>query len=270
MMPANKTQEITKDIVDVLLKELANRYRRIDKKGYQPVDIVIVGGGSILLNYSFRQSTVDIDAILHVSSAINDIAIDLSKEYDISPHWLNSDFMILSSYSKRLESVSQHYRSYNNGKFNIRTINAEYLIAMKMQAGRLYNNDLPDIIGILASEKQKGNNITFDKIEDALEFLYDNLTVQDVMRDKVREYCELDVDQLWEEYEKVKGQTQLVNSEIMKTDNKDKIKDKNDAKMIGSQLFNDIIKDNGTIKDPELKAILDKQNWSAPSKGKSI
>lgn len=49
MMPVNK-QEITKDMIEKLLKELANKYQKIDKTRYQSSDIVIVGGGSILLN----------------------------------------------------------------------------------------------------------------------------------------------------------------------------------------------------------------------------
>lgn len=257
MMHADKKQEITKDMVYTLLKELANRYRKVDRKGYQPADIIIVGGGSVLLNYNFRQSTVDIDAILHVSSVIKDIAISLSEEYNISSHWLNSDFTILSSYSPKLEEVSKLYRSYNGGKFIIRTVAAEYLIAMKMQAGRLYNNDLPDIIGILAAEKQNGNNITYETIKNALNYLYeDKLTVQEELCGMVKEYCNMTSKQLWVEYDIAKGLTQMVNSEIIKTENKNKITDKNDAKVVGKQIFDDILKEISTINDPELKELI--------------
>ena len=93
MMPADNINELNKDLIDTLLKEMANKYRKIDKKGYQPVDIIIVGGGSVVLNYGFRTSTIDVDAIINASNSIKDIALDLSYKYKISSHWFNSDFI---------------------------------------------------------------------------------------------------------------------------------------------------------------------------------
>ena len=43
---------------------------------------------------------------------------------------------------------STYYKTFSN-ILTIRTITAEYMIAMKLMAGRKYKNDLSDIIGVL-------------------------------------------------------------------------------------------------------------------------
>ena len=246
MMPADNINELNKDLIDTLLKEMANKYRKIDKKGYQPVDIIIVGGGSVVLNYGFRTSTIDVDAIINASNSIKDIALDLSYKYKISSHWFNSDFItILPSYSPRLLEVSEFYKSYNNGKFTIRTIRAEYLIAMKMQSGRFYNDDVPDIIGIIASEKKIGNDVSYEKITNALSYLYgDGTNVSPEIMNRVSNYCNLSVSELWKEYDKMQNKTQNVKEEIMKVENKDKIVGKQDAKELSEKLFKKISQNN--------------------------
>lgn len=37
-----------------------------------PTEITLVGGASILINYGFRDSTYDIDALFHAASAMKD------------------------------------------------------------------------------------------------------------------------------------------------------------------------------------------------------
>ena len=54
----------------------------------------------------------------------------------------------------------------------IRTISAEYLIAMKLRSGRQYKNDLSDVLGILAEHEKRGEAITMEQIRRAVEELY--------------------------------------------------------------------------------------------------
>ncbi len=54
----------------------------------------------------------------------------------------------------------------------VRTVDAEYLIAMKLCAGRQYKNDMSDIIGILSEHKKQGVPITLKQIENAYTNLY--------------------------------------------------------------------------------------------------
>ncbi|MDD6824516.1 MAG: hypothetical protein PUE12_00090 [Oscillospiraceae bacterium] len=60
MMPSDKkiTRENAKDII----KQFAREYRK--ELGKVPGEIIIVGGGSITLNYKFRDATQDFDMII--------------------------------------------------------------------------------------------------------------------------------------------------------------------------------------------------------------
>lgn len=54
---------LTKDNLDICLKELAKEFRK--KSGNKvPAEIILVGGASILINYGFREMTYDMDAII--------------------------------------------------------------------------------------------------------------------------------------------------------------------------------------------------------------
>ena len=54
----------------------------------------------------------------------------------------------------------------------IRTVAAEYLIAMKLRSGRQYKRDLSDVLGILAEHEKRGNPISLERIEKAVSDLY--------------------------------------------------------------------------------------------------
>lgn len=56
----------------------------------------------------------------------------------------------------------------------VRTISSEYLIAMKLKAGRQYKNDLSDIVGILAEQQKAGDPITKEMINKAVVDLYND------------------------------------------------------------------------------------------------
>ena len=72
---------------------------------------------------------------------------------------------------RKLDEFSVYYKTFY-GVLSVRTIAAEYLIAMKLRSGRKYKNDLSDIIGILAEHEKKENCITFEQIEIAITNLY--------------------------------------------------------------------------------------------------
>ena len=55
---------------------------------------------------------------------------------------------------------------------NIRTISAEYLVAMKLMSGRRYKKDLSDIIGILSEQKRMGKSLSYQQIDCAVRNLY--------------------------------------------------------------------------------------------------
>ena len=54
---------ITRENMDTYLTAIAKQYRKLVKKA-MPAEITLVGGASILINYGFRDSTYDIDAVI--------------------------------------------------------------------------------------------------------------------------------------------------------------------------------------------------------------
>ena len=73
----------------------------------------------------------------------------------------------------KLSAYSVYYKEFAN-VLQVRTVSAEYLIAMKLMAGRKYKHDLSDIVGILSEHEKQGNPITFEMINKAVTNLYGN------------------------------------------------------------------------------------------------
>jgi len=89
--------------------------------------------------------------------------------------WLNMDFKVTKSYSDRLTEISVYYKTFSN-IVTVRTVAAEYLIAMKLMSGRQYKNDLSDIAGILSEHKKRGEPITRETVYGAVDKLYGGWT----------------------------------------------------------------------------------------------
>ena len=160
----------TKENLDTYLKELAKEFRKLNGKD-MPAEIILIGGAAILANYGFRDMTTDVDAIIQATSSMKDAINRVGDKYDLPNGWLNTDFMRTGSYSPKLVAFSVHYRTYSN-VLEIRTIASEYLIAMKLRAGRKYKNDLSDIIGVLAEHEKRNHPITLEMINKAVNDLY--------------------------------------------------------------------------------------------------
>lgn len=164
------SNSFTKENLDTYFKELAKEFRRLNGKSL-PAEIVLVGGAAILTNYGFRDMTTDIDAVIHAASSMKDAINMVGDKFDLPNGWLNADFMHTGSYSPKLDEFSVYYKSFY-GVLSVRTIAAEYLIAMKLRSGRKYKNDLSDVIGILAEHEKKGTPITLENIDTAVTNLY--------------------------------------------------------------------------------------------------
>lgn len=105
------------------------------------------------MNYSFRDSTQDIDAFTSTHTSIRDAVNRTSDRLGLPDGWLNSDFMQTASWSPVLTRVSRYYKTYNQ-VLTFRTVSAEYLTAMKLASMRRYKNDESDIVGIIREEKE--------------------------------------------------------------------------------------------------------------------
>lgn len=169
-MSFKNTSYFTKENLDIYLKDLAKEFRRLNGK-HVYAEIILIGGASIIINYDFRNTTNDVDALIQATASMKEAINHTADKFNLPNYWLNSDFSQTSSYSPKLQEVSKHYKTYAN-RVEYRTIDAEYLIAMKLMAGRKYKNDLSDIVGILKSHEDKENPITLKMIEEAVKKLY--------------------------------------------------------------------------------------------------
>lgn len=160
----------TKENLDSYLKELAKEFRK--RNGTKmPAEIILTGGAAILLHYGFREMTYDIDAIIQASSSMKDAINNVGDRLNLPTGWLNTDFMKTASYSPKLVQYSKYYKTFSN-VLRIRFVSAEFLIAMKLMAGRQYKNDLSDVIGILLDEEKTGRKISLSDVETAAAELY--------------------------------------------------------------------------------------------------
>ena len=165
--------KITKDNIDFYLKEFAKVFKKLNGSK-MPAEIILIGGASVLVNYNFRNSTGDIDAIIKSSSVVKEAIQIIKNKYNLSNDWLNTDFEKSKSYSPKLREVSRHYKTFSN-ILEIRTVDAEYLVAMKLMAGRLYKHDLSDIVGIFWEQQKSNNPLKKENIEKAVNYLYGDI-----------------------------------------------------------------------------------------------
>ena len=131
-MSAN--EPFTKDNLDLYLKELAKVFRRLNGKE-MPAEIILIGGASVLANYGFRDMTYDVDAVIMASSVMKEAINQVGDIFHLPNGWLNTDFDRTSSFSPKLVEFSKYYKRFSN-VLTVRTISAEYLIAMKLMSGR--------------------------------------------------------------------------------------------------------------------------------------
>lgn len=169
-MSSENQFEITRDMLDIYLKEVAKEYRRQAGKSI-PAELILIGGASVLINYGFRNMTTDIDALIQAASVMKDAINRVGDRYGLPNGWLNSDFTRTESYSTYLSQYSEYYKTFSN-VVTIRTISAEYLIAMKLRSGRLYKRDLSDVLGILAEHEKNQTPISLERIRKAVVDLY--------------------------------------------------------------------------------------------------
>jgi len=165
---------ITRDNLNEYLKVLAKEFHRLNGTKI-PAEIILVGGAAVLASYGFRELTYDVDAVIVASSVMKEAINIVSEKLNLPRGWLNTDFKRTDSYSEKLLEKSVYYKTFSNILF-VRTVAAEYLVAMKLMSGRRYKNDISDIYGILWEHRKNGKPISKTTIEFAVTELYGDLT----------------------------------------------------------------------------------------------
>lgn len=191
--------EFTKENMNIYFKELGKIFRKLNGTKMR-AEIVLAGGGAVLANYQFRDATTDIDAVIRSSSVMKEAISRVSDIYDLPYDWLNEGFKETKSYSDNLEEVSVYYKTFSN-ILEIRTVTAEYLIAMKLMSGRRYKNDLSDIAGILMEHRIKGSPISKKSINSAIKKLYGEKPLPEISYDLLNElYKNDDYENVYKKY----------------------------------------------------------------------
>ena len=169
-MSTDNTNVINKNNLDNYLNELSKTYKKLAGRK-TVVEIILTGGAAIIENYGFRDMTTDVDAVYNSSSALKEAINIVGDKYGLPNGWLNDDFKKTTSYSPKLYQYCVPYKTFSQ-VLNIRMVTSEYLIAMKLRAGREYKNDLSDIVGILSEHQKKGNPISYEQVDTAVNNLY--------------------------------------------------------------------------------------------------
>ena len=169
-MSSKNNEVFTKDNLDRYLNELSKEYKKLGGRNV-PVEIVLIGGAAVIEKYGFRDMTTDIDAIIPAASIMKDAIYRVGVNNGIPEDWINADFIMTDSYSSHLNEHSLFYRTFNQ-VLHVRIVTGEYLIAMKLRAGRKYKNDLSDIVGILSEHEKNGTPISYEMIDHAVNTLY--------------------------------------------------------------------------------------------------
>ena len=205
-------EKITRANAMDIIRRFAKEYRK--SLGKAPGEIIIVGGGSIMLNYKFRDATQDFDVILHTASGIKDVIVRFADENNLPRDWMNTDFIKTASFSETLTEVSRHFCWLNNKTLEIRTVSGIYLIAMKMVDYREYRNDISDVIGIMIEEAENGQTFTYKELETAYLKLYHKLPDPDI-QDRIRNLCSKNIDELKSIYDSQKNEETLIGDQLI-------------------------------------------------------
>lgn len=104
--------ELTKETLDILFKELARQYRKLAGR-HAKAEIILIGGASILLNYSFRNSTTDADALIIADQCMKEAILRTAEIFNLRDDWLNADFTRTTSYSPKIIEHALYYKTFN-------------------------------------------------------------------------------------------------------------------------------------------------------------
>lgn len=132
------------------------------------VELVLVGGAVILLNHSFRESTMDIDAFSRGTHLLNSAIGEVAQKMELNTDWLNFNVRVTQSYTDKLAENATLYKVFNR-VLVVRLANTVDLVCMKLVAYRPDSHDITDIEGLLES-----GNIKYSDIDKAMCYLYDD------------------------------------------------------------------------------------------------
>ena len=160
---------LDKNKLDDIFSFLADEYKKTGSK--ETINIYVVGGAAIVINFTYRLSTIDVDALYELDPNFEKAKEAVKNKYKLNSDWLNNDFISTPSYSPKIVEYSNLFKSYSN-LINIYVLEPKYLIAMKLKSSRPTGGDLDDIIKMIYELRLNNKKITFDEIISAYKDLY--------------------------------------------------------------------------------------------------
>ena len=164
---------LNKNNLDDIFSLLAEEYKNCG--GKEKINIYVVGGAAIVMNFDYRLSTMDIDAFFTKNHFLDKAKELVGEKLNLPKNWLNSDFVSTPSFTDKILNYSNLHSNYLE-LINVYVLEAKYLIAMKLKSSRPTGGDLDDIVKMIFELRYKKEDITFDQILNAYMELYDNFS----------------------------------------------------------------------------------------------
>lgn len=121
------------------------------------LEMTLYGGALMLLAYDARETTKDIDAIIHPPEVGRRLVAKVAQERGLHSEWLNDDVRVFVSTRERKNELT--LPNINRAGLHITRPTAKYLLAMKVLAARQplpgYPGDIGDIETLLRITKVK-------------------------------------------------------------------------------------------------------------------
>lgn len=170
-----KEEILTYEMLENMLWDLADSMNTCD----MPLDIVVTGGGALILCYEFSFSTTDIDGFNRYWGNLSDTFVgtieQVADSYRIQSNWLNDhmfeciepddyydyNFMINNL---DMQYAKEYYSQNGNLAFRFIPVSLEGILISKLEAGR--SKDFPHMQAIC-------EELGFTTEEEIVDMLYD-------------------------------------------------------------------------------------------------
>ena len=144
--PQPTTSALTREAI---LRALSSLSDELGKQGITG-ELCLFGGTVMVLAFTARLSTKDVDALFQPASIIRDLARRIAEAQDLPADWLNDG--VKGYVSTRHETTAGNLSQFPHLRLTMPV--PEYLLAMKCMAARLGGttgepSDIPDIVFLI-------------------------------------------------------------------------------------------------------------------------
>lgn len=128
-----------------------------------PVEIVIVGGAAVALQWNHRRTTYDVDVVAEgIPSVFWDVVAAVGRDKALGAEWLNAAARIKAPTGPTPGEPTEVYTGSN---LRVYGASAHYVLAMKLIAGRPV--DRADMPALLEAARPQNIDALYDLVEQA-------------------------------------------------------------------------------------------------------